>query len=214
MRRFAARLVTPLITGALLASPLVARAQGSQAEPPPGMVAPPPSSAVAPNGEYVAPMQQQTQIVYVPQSVALSGPRIITGWEEGEPIPQGYHLATRARTGMIVAGAVTFGTLYLISLLVASVGSDVASANGGSNQVAALYVPGIGPFIQMFNSSTATGNVVLAIDGLAQTAGLAMLIYGITTPRTVLVRNDLAQTIVTPMRIGQSGYGLGVLTRF
>ncbi len=214
MRRLAARLASPLVALAILASPLAARAQDG-AYPPPGSVAPVPDSARAPNGEYVAPMQQQTQVVYVPQSIAMSGPRIITDWEDGEPIPQGYHRTTRARTGMIVAGAVTFGTLYLISLLVASAGSDVANAGGTTNPVASLYIPAIGPFIQMTNSSTATGNVFLAIDGIAQSAGLAMLIYGITSPRTVLVRNDLAtQLVVTPMHVGQSGYGLGVFARF
>lgn len=48
---------------------------------------PPPPSQMAPNGEYVAPLSQQTQQVYVPQSVALSGPRMIKDWQEGEPIP-------------------------------------------------------------------------------------------------------------------------------
>jgi hypothetical protein len=214
MRRLAARLTSSLVALAVLASPLVARAQDDDASPPPGTVAPVPHSARAPNGEYVAPLQQQTQIVYVPQSVAMSGPRVITDWEDGEPIPQGYHQTTRTRTGMIVAGAVTFGSLYFLSLLVASVGSDTSNGSGSSNPVASLYVPGVGPFIQMTNSSSATANLFLAIDGIAQVGGIAMLVYGITSPRTVLIRNDLAQTIVTPMRIGQSGYGLGVLTRF
>jgi hypothetical protein len=212
MRRSVARFASSLVAVAVLASPLVARAQDYN--PPPGSVAPVPNSARTPNGEYVAPMQQQTQVVYVPQSIAMSGPRVLTDWEDGEPIPQGYHRATRTRTGMIVAGAVTFGSLYLLSLLVASAGSDASNSGGTTNPVASLYIPAIGPFIQMTNSSTATGNVFLAIDGAAQCAGMAMLIYGLTSPRTVLIRNDLAQTMVVPMHIGQSGYGLGVISRF
>ena len=39
---------------------------------------------------------------YVPQSVALSGPRIITDWNDDDPVPYGYHPSTRTRTGMIV----------------------------------------------------------------------------------------------------------------
>src|SRR4051812_9278756 len=37
---------------------------------------------------------------YVPQSVASSGPRHINDWEEGEPIPRGYHPVHRIRKGL------------------------------------------------------------------------------------------------------------------
>jgi hypothetical protein len=217
MRSFVKVFVCLLAGGLVVAAPVTARAQAQDEEapqPPPPPSYYPPASAQAPNGEWVAPLQQRTQPSYVPQSVALSGPRILTDWEQGEPIPPGYHPRTRARTGMIVAGAVTFGTLYLFTALVAAAGADSAQTNGTSNQYGALWVPGVGPFLQMTNTSSATGNYVLAIDGLAQCAGLAMLIYGISSPRTVLVRDDLAKPLIMPMRIGQDGYGMGVLGRF
>jgi hypothetical protein len=167
----------------------------------------------APRREYVAPLSQQTQPSYVPQSVALSGPRLITDWEEGDPVPPGYHPSTRIRKGPVIAGAILFGVFYLFSTLVAAGGAD--SNPGGSNPEAALWVPGIGPFIQMPGTSTTTGTWLLAVDGLVQTAGLAMLVYGIASPRPVLVRNDLGVRFAPrPMALGRNGGGLGVVGSF
>jgi hypothetical protein len=166
-----------------------------------------------PPGEYVTPLQQQTQPSYVPQSVAMSGPRVINDWEEGEPIPPGYHPSTRIRRGPVISGAIIFGIFYLFSTLAAAVGSDVSS--GSSNPVAALWVPGIGPFIQMGSTSSATGNWVLALDGIAQSGGIALLVYGIAAPRSVLVRNDLGFHVMPrPMALGRNGGGFGLVGSF
>jgi hypothetical protein len=159
--------------------------------------------------QYTAPLYQQTQPSYVPQSVALSGPREIKDWNEGEAIPPGYRPVERTRKGLIVGGAVTFGTLYLISALAASAGADSSKYSGGSNPLAAMWIPALGPFIQMGSTESSTGKLFLAIDGAAQTAGAAMLIAGLVSPKTVLVRNDLAEVRVTPMVAkGTAGAGL------
>ena len=200
---------TTLVSLALFSASATAWAQDASPRPLPPPP-PPPVSAQAPNGEYATPLQQQTQQTYVPQSVAFSGPRQIKDWNEGEPIPPGYHPVQRVRTGLIVGGAVLFGIFYLISAFDASIASD--NGNSGNN---ALWLPGIGPFIQMASTSSATGNLALAIDGAAQSAGLAMLIYGMVSPKTVLIRNDLATTpLVLPIRVGSDGYGLGVVGHF
>jgi hypothetical protein len=168
-------------------------------------------------GEYVAPLYQQTQPSYVPQSVALSGPREMA-YQEGDPIPPGYHSAERVRKGLIIGGAVTFGTLYLFSALVAAAGAD--SSQNGSNPEAALWVPGVGPFLQMAQTRSATANVLLAVDGLGQSAGLVMLGFGLFSPKTVLVRNDLAssksnktEVAVAPMT-GRGTTGMTVVGSF
>jgi hypothetical protein len=194
--------------------------------PPPPSAPPPPQSAQAPNGEYVAPLAQPTQQIYIPQSVAMSGPREIRDWDETQPIPPGYHVSTHVRTGMIVGGAVMFGALYLIDLLIWAGGQDSANScssytyggsSCGGNTFNTMWVPAVGPFLQMAQSGTsATGSVVLAVDGLAQAAGIAMFIYGIAAPRTFLVRNDLGFTtpMVVPMKLGQDGYGAGLVAHF
>jgi hypothetical protein len=183
--------------------------------PPPAAPAAPATAGAQPASGYATPLYQQVQPSYVPQSVAMSGPRLISDWEEGQPIPPGYHPDTRIRKGLVIAGGVIFGTMYFFSALAAAVGSDSAGPGQG-NPEAALWIPGVGPFIQMTSTSSATGNVFLALDGLCQAGGLAMAIYGLAAPKTVLVRNDLGGLHLTPMPMtfGRNGEGLGVVGTF
>ena len=120
----------------------------------------------------------------------------------------------------------TFGVLYLLSALAATSAADNSktstynsgtgtwTTSGGSNPDGALFVPAIGPFIQMANTSSATGNLVLVVDGVGQSLGLALLAYGIFSPKTVLVRNDLAKATIVPVAIGKDGYGAGLHVEF
>ncbi len=178
--------------------------------PPPGVqVYPPAYSPVAP--VYTAPLYQQTQPSYVPQSVAISGPPIIKDWSEGDPVPPGYHPTTRMRKGLVVGGAVLFGVTYLLTALTAAVSADTSQ---GSNPLAALWVPGAGPFIQLFESgNSATGSLVLVLDGLCQAGGISMFAIGLAAPKTTLVRNDLGSntphlTFAPIVGPGRSGMGL------
>jgi hypothetical protein len=181
-------------------------APNAQAAPPP---APPPPAAPPSPGRYPAPLSQTTQESYVPQSVALSGPAEIEDWKPGDPIPPGYHPTQRLRKGFIIAGAVTFGVLYLWSALGAAVDHD-----SGEDNADALYVPGIGPFIQMTKTTSATGNFFNVVDGLGQSAGLAMLIYGLASPRDILVRNDLGMVIAPTPYVTSHGGGFGLVGTF
>jgi hypothetical protein len=153
-----------------------------------------PGYAPPPGPGYTTPIYQQTQPSYVPQSVAFSGPRVITDWSEGEPIPAGYHESTRVRKGLVIGGAVTFGSMYLITALSASIlvsaNNDCVGCSNGS--WGTLFIPAVGPFVAMGNSGNgAVGNFWLAFDGVVQVAGLTMLTIGLAAPKTVLVRNDL-----------------------
>ncbi len=160
--------------------------------------------------QYVAPLSQTTQPSYVPQSVALSGPREIRNYREGDPVPPGYRPVERPRRGLVIAGSVVLGTLYFFSALAAAVDAD-----HGNGELAPLWVPGVGPFIQMAKSESATAKVILAMDGLGQSAGIFMLVYGLASPKTVLVRNDLAKTEVrvAPMA-GRGTTGLALTGTF
>jgi hypothetical protein len=172
---------------------------------------------MAPNGEYVAPLSQTTQPNYLPQSVALSGPRFIKDWDEGQPIPYGYHEETRVRKGLVITGAVLFGTLYLYNAFFASIGQDAAnssSGSGGDNKVGWLYLPVLGPFLEMTETSSATLHFLLVLDGVAQGVGVTMLVSALMYPKHLLVRNDLATMTVVPMKIGMDGQGLGLVGRF
>jgi hypothetical protein len=134
----------------------------------------------------------------VPQSVALSGPREVASYDDSRPAPAGYTEVRRKRKGLIVGGAVTFGVSYGISSMVAAIGEDTANNNG--NEVGAMWIPVVGPFIQMSETDSATGNFFLAGLGGAQLAGAIMLYYGLTSQQRVFVRNDLLGSVtVTPI---------------
>ncbi len=67
----------------------------------------------------------------------------------------------------------------------------------------------------MAKTTSATGNVFNAIDGAGQCAGLIMLIVGLSSPKQVLVRNDLAKSWILPTPyVGPSGGGVGLVGQF
>ncbi len=193
------------------AAPLVVNAAPVEAPAPAPAKLLPQSGQPLSNGEYAAPMSQKTQPSYVPQSVAMSGPDTIDDYEEGRPIPAGYHTETRKRKGLIIGGAVTLGSMYLLSAMIAAAGADLSSS--GQNSVAPLYVPVFGPFIQLATAGSSTGRFWCIIDGGAQAAGLAMLISGLVLDKTILVRNDLGAMLI-PIHTRDGGNGLGLMARF
>lgn len=77
----------------------------------------------------------------------------------------------------------------------------------------------------MAQTDSATGNFFLAIDGAGQCLGLGLFIYGLASPKTILLRNDLAgnsakhettnepKARVVPMT-GQGTTGLAVMGTF
>jgi hypothetical protein len=161
-----------------------------------------------------APSQPITIEVTRPVSLQVKQiPRVIPDWQEGEPVPAGYHPVQRVRTGAVVGGAVPFAILYFISALIAA-GQEDTSRTDRSLQ--GLYFPVVGPFIAMTQNSSAVGNVLLAVDGLGQAGGAALVIWGLTSPRTVLVRDEtgLPRYLPRPTLIGRSGAGLGWSGRF
>ena len=150
--------------------------------------------------------------------------RAIRSWHDGEAIPFGYHAENRTRIGLVIPGAVLFGGSYALSLW--------AGSSGGGSYGAALYVPVFGPFIQMTNAPVVARDscsswfcpdysdlrrslyyVGLAIDGVVQVVGAAMLVAGIVGKRK-LVGDEPGIVAVAPMYLSGGGAGLGVLARF
>lgn len=98
-------------------------------------------------------------------------------------VPPGYKVTEQKRLGFIVAGAVTFGSLWVASCVAGGVFLDNNSSSGG----AALYVPVAGPWISIGTlHSSASGTSVLFLDGLGQIAGAALFIAGMASPQKVL----------------------------
>jgi hypothetical protein len=173
----------------------------------------PPMQQPQPLPVYPAPLTQTTQSTFVPQSVAMSGPEEITDFDFSRPVPLGYTPVQRTRKHLLVGGAVTFGVVYGLSAFVASIGEDTARGDH-TNEVAALWIPVAGPFLQMGQTDSATGRFFFASVGAAQLAGALMLYYGLTSKERVLVRNDLVGSLTVAPLAGNGASGLALAGRF
>jgi len=114
-------------------------------------------------------------------------------YEDGDPVPPGYHVDTKIRKGLVIGGAATFGALYLLTALTAAVVQSAADSVGDdADEVIPLYIPVAGPFVAMATLNAEGGGIVaLALLGVGQAAGLGMLITGLAAQKTELVRNDV-----------------------
>jgi hypothetical protein len=129
-------------------------------------------------------------------------------------VPFGYHFDEQSRKGLIVGGAVTFGTMYSLTAGLGLVGM----AFGGTGQGAEIFlIPLAGPFIATQTAgNTPASTALLVADGLLQVGGVAMLVAGIVARETVLVRNDVARGFLmpTPMTFGPNSGGIGLVGTF
>ena len=140
---------------------------------------------------------------------------------EGAPVPRGYMLEEYHPRGLIIGGAVTLGVLYSISF-------SVAASNDFNHENGWLAVPVIGPFGWLASRKTPTCGVqpytyscgdessnrtMVALDGLGQAAGAAMLIAGLAITRKHLLLVDQQEVVVAPYA-SSTGSGLNVIGRF
>jgi hypothetical protein len=185
-----------------------ASASGPAPAPPPY---PPPAGA--PPG-YGPPGYGPPVYTSQPPGVMVSGPEEITDFDDSAPVPYGYTRVQRTRKGLIIGGAVTLGATYLATAFIGAVAADFLKAEGSNASVAPLFLPVAGPFLEIGQTDSAIARFYLTLSGLGQTAGAIMLFYGLSSSRTVLVRNDqLIVTSVAPM-IAPGATGLSVVGRF
>jgi hypothetical protein len=152
------------------------------------------------------------------------GPRR-TYWEPGDPVPRGYRAVPRIRTGLVVAGAVTFGVTYLTTALIGAAVSDVRTATGSFDRSSKLLmIPLFGPFTLLGSTVSATGQLGLVLDGLVQAAGIGMFVTGLVWPKLTLVPAGYGENKVDappkleitpmPMPMGVAGGGMGLVGKF
>jgi hypothetical protein len=134
------------------------------------------------------------------------GPRV-QPYNGGE-VPSGFHTEDRARSKLVIAGAVTFLGAYLLSIISAAayLGSDASQpttscsatfCSTSSQQqsppgLGYLFVPLAGPWITLAKANLDSDDVgipILILDGIAQAAGLGLFIAGEAARETVLVRD-------------------------
>lgn len=127
----------------------------------------------------------------------------------GQPVPEGYHLVRKSRTGLIVTGAVTFGVAYGFSAGVGFLAGfiDNALTDGqGDDRWLTLAIPVAGPMVFGAVFDKDPFHPVLIADTLLQAGGIALLAYGASTKSTVLVRDGAAIRGIGPMPVaGGSG---------
>jgi hypothetical protein len=169
------------------------------AQPPPGYApppgyGPPPGAYGPPPGAYGPPPQggyggypYGYQYYYPPPPLP---PRQLP-YDEGQPVPPGYRVEERARKGLVIAGTVTFGSAYLLSIL----GAATAASDGGNEGEGfiPLFIPVAGPFITLgtMDDDASAATPLFILDGIAQVGGVALLIGGLAASETILLRNDV-----------------------
>lgn len=163
---------------------LLLAVSSASAQPAPALApsAPPPLSQSAPG--FAPPAASTPPILRLPPWY-IAPPRL--AYDDGEPIPAGYTLKTRAHRPLIVAGAVTFGSAYLVSALAGATAAGNAESDGAS--FTPLLVPCLGPFIAAATVKTDdVGQFWLVLDGATQSAGAAMLVAGLLLDQKYLER--------------------------
>jgi hypothetical protein len=138
-----------------------------------------------------------------------------------QPRVAGYRM--QPRIGLIIAGSVMLGSMWLISAVsggVAEASCDPTYGGGGSSYGCStsywpMYIPVLGPFIQMgFLPNDGTQGLALvglAFDGLVQVSGLVMIIVGATLRQRVPV---YAQKWNISPTFTSGGSGFAFTTRF
>jgi hypothetical protein len=120
---------------------------------------------------------------------------------EGADIPAGYSKDTRIHKGLVIAGSVLFASSWLMSIQAAMIMEE--SEGDDANP---LYAPIAGPFIAIGTlDAEGVGKALLFMDGLVQTAGLAMFIGGLAARDTVLVRTGGVSFSPTPGGLAAHG---------
>jgi hypothetical protein len=97
----------------------------------------------------------------------------------------------------VIAGSVTFGVIYLSSVLTAA--SVLASDLNNGKMFSPLFAPIVGPFIAIGTTNSSGGTPLLVLDGLAQLAGMTMLICGAAIEEKYLQR--AAEGHTTPLDV-------------
>ena len=147
--------------------------------------------------------------------------------ESNEP-PPGYHVETKARHGLIIAGSIVFGAVYMLG--VASSSNQDSSSPSGY-----LVIPVLGPWIALaklgsYDEATCDRQVssdkicpskdgastAYKILGVGQLTGIALFTAAFVFPSTHLVPDSLAKNelMLAPLYSANGLSGLSLAGRF
>ncbi len=193
-----------------------------QPQPPPGYVpaAPPPQGtgqappAYPPPPLVYYPAPQGTAPGAAPPPAqptpAAPPPPSIIPYEEGDPIPSGYHLESKARMNLVGTGIGLFVPFYAISTLSAA----IAEGPYDNPNYWPMYIPTIGPLIAISTAKPDNNfeTFMLGLDAAAQTAGLGLIIWGMVAREKRLIRiaDSVPALSIAPLHFGRGSFGLGI----
>lgn len=103
---------------------------------------------------------------------------------DGGPVPRGMRVELRRDDRLLVLGATLFGSMYLGSVIGAAVCATGAGCQPGLEW---LFAPVVGPFAALAFPQHSDDRALLIFDGIAQGAGLAMMVGALATAHEVLV---------------------------
>lgn len=119
-------------------------------------------------------------------------------------------LEKRSHRGLVLAGALLFGASYAASFAFGVVLAGFQGDAGGRVSPESFWIPVAGPFVALAQAGQIEPWVLA--DGLAQTAGVAMMIVGVAWKQTV--PHTSARVMLTPARVGGSANGLALAGTF
>ncbi|MFO0761725.1 MAG: hypothetical protein U0359_35105 [Byssovorax sp.] len=181
--------LAPLIALQWLLVPALAFAQPAPGAPP-VTATPPPSAAPAPASPPASPPPASSPAPTVapapppvPDSYAAlldtSKPVLIP--YNGAPLPDGARLVTKPKMELLGTGLGLALGGYVFGSLFAFLSCPPGDSNCGTRLY--LYIPLAGPFIVAAHPDSSSGGRPPAVlDGLAQAAGLALIITGVAVP--------------------------------
>ncbi|CAN95820.1 putative membrane protein [Sorangium cellulosum So ce56] len=151
--------------------------------PAPAPIAPAPAP-VAPAGGALVPIPQGYYLP-APPLPPWANPRTIE-YEEGDPIPRGYALRTRADRKLATAGLLTFGIPYALTFTVAGIASF---DDDEFDEFGPLLIPFAGPMIAIGTlEAEGAGIFWLTVDAVTQVGGLILYAAGLANEDVYLER--------------------------
>jgi len=107
-------------------------------------------------------------------------------------VPDGYRVDSHPNMGLLAAGITTTATLWTVSTIAAiALDQRDSTLEGDPNFDDAywpMFIPVVGPFITIKTAdSSGTGAAILGLNGVAQTAGIGMIIAGIAVPKVEII---------------------------
>jgi hypothetical protein len=129
-------------------------------------------------------------------------------YDQGDPVPPGYIVQKERRTGLMIAGGITFFAAYGSVYAVAAINNGRNAVNGELELTYyPLYIPFAGPFIGLATVEPNTPETLaLVASGVVQAAGATIFFVGLVTHDLRLMR--VSDDVVLDLRLSPSTLGL------